>query len=483
MKKNIVIVFATVLTALTFLPVAACKASENSKIDEYVIKVVYSEEDESLTGTCSFTYFNRTDNEIDSLCFNLWGNAYREGAKFKPLSAGDSKAYYSGVNYGGESVQNVDGCASWRLSGEDENILQVELNQPIFPDQSTTVTISYTLDIAKVNHRTGVTQSTVNLGNFYPILCAYSTEGFIQHPYYSTGDPFVSECANYEVTLSLPPEYTAATSGKEMERKEENGGLTINYTLENARDFAVVISKNFKAETRSVNGCEVTAYYCSDRNISTELDAVCESLEYFSSSFGAYAYPTLSIVYTPLNSSGMEYPALAMINSALSRADTVYTAVHETAHQWWYAMVGSDQVKNAWQDEGLAEYSTLMFFESHPAYGYTRTGVLGSAIKAYRGYYSVYNQIFGKSDTTMNRPLNEYDGEYEYVNIAYNKGLLMFESVRCAMGDKKFLNCLSDYFTANKFKLATPEELIARLNKQHDVEGLVYGYLDGKVVI
>ncbi|MGN0811900.1 MAG: M1 family metallopeptidase [Candidatus Coproplasma sp.] len=482
MKKFIVILSAT-LTALTLLPVTACRSSKKTQNDEYVINVCYSEEDKSLTGTCTLTYFNRTDNEIDSLCFNLWGNAYREGAKYKPVAAGDSKAYYSGVNYGDESVQNVEECNGWEVCGEDENILKVVLNQPIYPDQSATVTISYTLDLAKVNHRTGVTSDTVNLGNFYPILCAYSTEGFIQNPYYSTGDPFVSECANYDVTLSLPPEYVAATSGKEVERREENGNTAVRYTLENARDFAAVLSKNFVTETRSVNGCEVTAYYCGDRQLQSELDAVCESLEYFSSSFGAYAYPTLSVVYTPLNSSGMEYPALTMINSALSEADAVYTAVHETAHQWWYAMVGSDQVKNAWQDEGLAEYSTLAFFETHPAYGYTRTGILGTAIKAYRGYYSVYNQIFGKSDTTMSRPLNEYDGEYEYVNIAYNKSLLMFESVRTAMGDKKFFTALADYFSANRFKIASAEELIARFDKQYDTEGLINGYLDGKVVI
>ncbi|MGN0807340.1 MAG: M1 family metallopeptidase [Candidatus Coproplasma sp.] len=482
MKKSIIIL-AVALTSLTLLPTAACHTSEDTQSNKYVINACYNQAEENLTGTCTLTYFNRTDNEIDALLFNLWGNAYRQSAKYKPVSSGDSKAYYAGVNYGGESVQSVEGGSSWEVCGEDENILKVQLNQPIYPDQSVTVTINYTLDLARLNHRTGITLNTVNLGNFYPVLCAYCAEGFIQTPYYSTGDPFVSECANYDVTLSLPPEYAAATSGKEIERREENGGITVRYTLENARDFAAVLSKNFKTVTQNVNGCEVTAYYCGDRAVQTELNAVCESLEYFSTTFGAYAYPTLSIVYTPLNSSGMEYPALAMINSALTETDAVYTAVHETAHQWWYAMVGSDQVKNAWQDEGLAEYSTLAFFETHTAYGYTRTGILGSAIKAYRGYYSVYNQIFGKSDTAMTRALDEYEGEYEYINLTYNKSLLMFESVRTAMGDKKFFSALADYFKNNKFTVAKAEELIARLDKYYDVEGIIYSYLDGKVVI
>ncbi|MGN0806739.1 MAG: M1 family metallopeptidase [Candidatus Coproplasma sp.] len=482
MKKTCLI-FAAAAISLAALPLSACRSGAKQQSDKYEIIAAYSEEDETLTGTCTFTFFNRTDNEIDDLCFNIWGNAYREGATYKPVASGDNKAYYSGVNYGGESVDKVEGCESWEVCGEDENILQVRLVQPLYPDQSTTVTISYTLDFARVNHRTGVTATGVNLGNFYPVLCAYTKEGFIQTPYYSTGDPFVSDCADYDVTFTLPLGYAAATSGKEVERKEEKEGTSVRYVLENARDFAAVISKNFKTATQSVNGCEVTAYYCGDRQIQNELNAVCESLEYFSSTFGEYAYPTLSVVFTPLNSSGMEYPALTMINSALTETDAIYTAVHETAHQWWYAMVGNDQVKNAWQDEGLAEYSTLAFFETHPAYGYTRTALLGSAIKTYRAYYSVYNQIFGKSDTTMNRSLKDYEGEYEYVNIAYNKSLLMFESVRTAMGDKKFFTALSNYFKNNKFTVASPEALIAEFDKLYDVEGIICGYLDGKVVI
>ena len=93
-------------------------------------------------------------------------------------------------------------------------------------------------------------------------------------------------------------------------------------------------------------------------------------------------------------------------------------------------MVGSDQLNCAWQDEGLAEYSSLMFFENHPNYSFTRTGIVGSATKAYRAYFSVYNQIFGEADTTMNRHLSKYESEYEYSNIAYNKGLIMFDMLR-----------------------------------------------------
>lgn len=479
--KKLAIIAAAALT-LAAIPLSACHKQETER-SKYVIAAAYDEKERTVKGTADFTYFNSTDNEIRDLQFNLWGNAYREGAKYKPLSEAESKAYYAGASYGGQEVEKVEGCASWEVTGEDENILNVTLNEPVYPDESVKVTITYTLTLAQVNHRTGVTESTVNLGNFYPILCAYSQEGFIQTPYYSCGDPFVSECADYDVSLTLPKEYTAATSGKELSRTTAGNVATARYELKNARDFAAVLSDEFKTVKRESAGCEVTLYYCGENQPKRQLDAACESLQYFSDTFGKYAYPTLSVVYTPLSVSGMEYPALTMINSGMEEADDLYTIVHENAHQWWYAMVGSDQVNCAWQDEGLAEYSTICFFENYPAYGFTRTGALGSAIKAYRAYYSVYNQIFGKADTTMTRSLKDFASDYEYINVAYNKGLLMCESVRTAMGDKKFFSALKSYFEANCFKIATQEELVSNFAALHDVEGIFMSYIEGKVVI
>ncbi len=293
----------------------------------------------------------------------------------------------------------------------------------------------------------------------------------------------MSECADYDVTLTMPSAYTAATSGKEVSRVKSGDNTTCRYELKNARDFAAVLSDKFKTVTRSAAGCTVTLYYCGETAPEKQLNAACESMEYFSRTYGDYAYPTLSVVFTGLTMSGMEYPALTMISDSLDESGAVYTIAHENAHQWWYAMVGNDQVNCSWQDEGLAEYSTLCFFETHPEYGFTRTGMLGSAVKAYRSYYSVYNQIFGKVDTTMTRSLKDFASDYEYANVAYNKGLMLFETLRTSMGDNKFNQALSDYCKKYKFKIASKEALIACFTALHDVEGVFTSYLDGKAVI
>ena len=58
--------------------------------------------------------------------------------------------------------------------------------------------VAYTLTLAEVNHRTGVTEHTVNLGNFYPVLCVWEAgSGFRECVYAANGDPFYSACADY----------------------------------------------------------------------------------------------------------------------------------------------------------------------------------------------------------------------------------------------------------------------------------------------
>lgn len=484
MKKTVCILL-TVCTAAAAASFSACIKDGSAALSTYDIYASYDSETATLEGTVNFSYYNDTENEMTDLKFNLYGNAFRKDARFKPVSdAFRARAYYAGDSYGSMSVSNVENCAGWNVGGEDENILTVNLLAPVFPEERVEITITYSLTPAKVNHRTGITARCVNLGNFYPVLCAYSKEGFVECPYYYCGDPFVSECANYSVTLDLPPEYAAATSGKLVSETSAGGRKKCSYTLKNARDFAVVLSDKFNVITQKVDGVEVSYYYTTDKNSQTNLSAATDSLKFFEKMFGEYAYPTLSVVQTGFCYGGMEYPALTMISDAQDSANTVYSIVHETAHQWWYAMVGSDQLTNAWQDEGLAEYSTLMFFENNPTYGFTRTGIINSAKSAYRAYFTVYSQLNGTVNTAMRRNLSEYAGEVEYNNITYNKGLLLFDTLRNSIGDAKFTSALKNYFKHNKFKIASAEEIYGCfITSGVDVESFFDAFVEGKIII
>ena len=482
MKKLIAFVLC-ILLCLPCFTFFGC--AENDKKCAYDIVAQYDETTATLNATMDFSFYNYTDNALSFLKFNLYANAYREDAKFKPVATPyREKAYYSGDDFGCMKIESVSGCKAWSVGGVDENVLVVEFDGDIYPDQTQKLRVQYSVKLAKVNHRTGVGQTSVSLANFYPVLCFYDKTGFLECPYYDVGDPYVSECANYSLTLVAPENYAVCCGGVLTGERVENGLKTSKFTAKNTRDFTVLLSPNFSVLSAKADDVDVKYYYVSDQNAQDTLDLACKAIDFFESAFGAYPYPTYTLVETDLYYGGMEYGALATVGKDLSASAKIYATVHETAHMWWAEGVGCDQINCSWLDEGLAEYSTFLFFDAHKDYGFSKTALVGEATKSYRAYYSVYNQIFGDVNTTMTRAICDFASEYEYVNIAYNKSALMFESLFNTAGESNFFASLKDFFNCYKYKVASPDALIACfLAKDGKCQGFFDAFLQGKIII
>lgn len=457
---------------------------------KYTITAVYDADERTLSAEMELNYKNDTDNALNELRFHLFGNAYRQGAKYAPIAVQHyHKAYYDGVNYGGTTVTAVavnGETVAYTVGGEDETVLIVPLAESLFPDESVAVTVVFTLKLAKVNHRLGVGKNTVNFGNFYPILCPYGKdgEGYLEYNYYAVGDPFVSDCADYDVTFTVPDGFEIAASGRVVNSSKGEGTRTFRYLLTNARDFAVVLGRELEVLTDSCDGTEIHYYYFDDENAEEHLAYAVRAMRTFSSLFGAYAYKTLSVVQADFVQGGMEYPGLVYCSGALAQKEIGEVIVHEVAHQWWYAAVGNNQVTEAFLDEGLAEYSVVLFYEKNPEYGLTRESLIQTATRTYQTYCSVYDKIFGGVDTSMTRPLSDYSGEYEYVNLNYIKGCLMFDCLRTSVGDERFFDGLKNYYVSFTGKIATVADLTGVYESLGcDVGGFFSGFLDGKVIL
>lgn len=485
MKK--ISIFLAVLTLLVSLNFVGCSKSQN--VTTYNLNVTFNDTDYTLSGTLDLTYYNDTNTTVDTLKFNLFPNAYRKDAKFKPVSvAHTAKAYYSGISYGNMQINSVkkgNKELEFSVCGEDENIMSVPLKSEVYPDEKVTVTINFTVELPKVNHRLGVTKNTVNLGNFFPILCVYDKgEGFYECVYYSTGDPFYSQTANFEVTFSCPEKYVVASSGEVKQSKIDGGIKTTKYAINNARDFSIVLSENFECISTKTDSITVNYYYYSDAEPEKSLQTAIDSLNTFNRIFGKYPYRTYSVVETGFLEGGMEFPALVYISDNLERRAYDEVIVHETAHQWWYAGVGNNEIKSGFLDEGLAEYSVVLFYENNPSYGITREELMNSCEMTYQTYCTVYDRLFGKVDTSMLRELKDYSSEYEYVNIAYIKGCLMFDYLRQTVGDKKFFGGLKQYYEEYLYKTATPTDLVGVFERYGaDTNGFFDSFFNGKVII
>ena len=464
--------------ALSF---TAC-APETAR-NRYTMSAEYFPQTQTLEATMTADIVNTSDTAWEALPFALHPNAYREGAANPPVSALYAPAaYYDGQSYGGIEVTRVEGARAFRVTGEDENILEAELSSPLYPDERVTLTMDFTVTLAKINHRLGAGEHAVNLTNFYPVLCHWEN-GFCEHVYSSNGDPFVSECADYDVTLTVPESYVVAHTGT-CDRTLQGGKAAHHVSAENVRDVAFVLSEEFRLAETAVGEIPVSYYYLNDGNAEETLACAAESLAYYGETFGAYAYGSYTVVQTDFPYGGMEYPMLSMIAADLRAEEVPVVVAHETAHQWWYASVGSNQFEEAWQDEGLAEYSAALFFGAHPDYGVTYEECVALSEQSYRAFFSVSSQLSGEQNTAMSRPLTGFSGEYEYRSIAYDKGVILFDRLRDTLGDGKFFAALRAYAKSCAGSIAPPERLVACFaDRGAHAEGIIESFLRGTCVI
>lgn len=182
----------------------------------------------------------------------------------------------------------------------------------------------------------------------------------------------------------------------------------------------------------------------------------------------------------------MEYPNLVYISDAVENVgDYQNVIIHETAHQWWYGIVGNSAYHYGWLDEGLTEYSTLLFYEKNPTYNVNISDSIKASTNSYVLFVDIYTQYLDNLDTSLNRNISEYDTEPEYVYMAYVKGMLLFDNLRELVGDKKFFNGLKYYFENNMFTNVTPETLIANFSKTSgtNLKPFFDSWINGDVVI
>ncbi|MBE5737029.1 MAG: M1 family metallopeptidase [Clostridiales bacterium] len=484
--KKIALTLSFLMIFCAFVVNLSACSNNKENITEYQIEC--SLQDNILSGKQTVTFYNDTELAFNELKFNLFANAFRENAKFTPISSQHTyKAYPNGLDYGNIQIQKVsidDKDVDFSIGGVDQNILIVPLETEVFPNERVSVYIEYTLKLANVIARTGYNSNTINLANFYPILCGIDEHGFYECVYYSTGDPFYSDVASYSVTFSCDQKYVVASSGHQQSRQVKDGVSTSVYYLSCARDFTLVLSQDFCVETDLSTGVEINYYYYDDKEPKTSLKFAVQAINLFSQKFGEYPYQTLAVVQTQFVQGGMEFPALVMISDDLEGQSYGEVIVHETAHQWWQSAVGNNEVEFGFLDEGLAEYSVVMFYENYPEYSFTRQDLIKSSENTYKVFCSVYDKVFHSVNTVMIRSLKDFTSEYEYVNIAYIKPCIMFDSLRTTIGEERFFNSLKRYYKEYKFKNATPDHLVGAFEKcGADANGFFESFFSGKVIL
>jgi len=432
---------------------------------KYTIDVSFYPDEKKIEGTQKVNMKNTGQAELSELYFHLYPNAFKTPDAVPFPKSEMQSAYPDGFSPGYINIKNVAGASGLLEYEVEDTLLKVVPDEPLRPGQQINLTVEFAEIIPPSYGRFGYGKNTYNIANWYPILAVYDKNGWNKDPYYAVGDPFYSDIGLYEVKIKAPAEFTIAAGGSLADKKQEAGYNIWTFKTEPVRDFAWVASSGFEAVWKQAGGAKITSFYIKgDAPYGKKaLDYAGKAIEFFSSFFGAYPYKEFAVVASDFYIGGMEYPNLVMIGRQFYNDGELleYVVVHETAHQWWYGLVGNNEVREAWLDEALTEFSTVLYYEN--VYG-KETGQ-----RIYEDFilnpYKFYEQGQSHPPGPILRPLSEFSDWREYDAIVYNRGAIMLKQLESSIGRDKLQEAMRFYFRQNIYKNATTADFIKAVNK------------------
>ncbi len=441
--------------------------------NEYTIDVIYDDETNRILCNESLVYINNTKTTLDKIYLHIYPNAFCEKESVPFENSEMNRAYPNGFNEGYIDLKNVltnNKKLKHEVIGDKNDILEIKLDKLLKAGEQVKIDLKYNVKLPNCLGRFGYGENTVNVTNWFPIACVYDDKGWNLKSYEAIGDPFYSDTSNFKVKILAPIKYKLATTGNITEKKTDNEKVLYTIDGKMVRDFAFILSDKFIVNKTNYKDIAINTYNLNEDMSQEAVDVAKLSIEIFSNLFGDYPYDTYSVVASDFFIGGMEYPMLSMIDERLYNKENKflmeYVIAHETAHQWWYSVIGNDEINEPWLDEALTEYSTILYFEEK--YGKETGDKLIKTMEVQTKNYKT-SDIF--------KATTDYKDSSEYSLSVYTKGAVIFNEIRKEVGDKVFFDTLKEYYSTYKFKNVNgPQFVELWKSKGIDIEKVIKEY-------
>ena len=276
------------------------------------------------------------DIDTDRLVFRLWPNGPRVTGAAAKLEAGP-------VTIGGRPATT---------SLDEPTTLVVRSGATFRAGQAVDVSMPWRLQVpGPANDRVSRNGDAIRLGSFFPILpwepgVGWATEA----PAGGFAEASASPTADFDLTVTVPEGLNVLASGTPDPSRPGH------YTAAAMRDVAVSVGRFQTVSAVAMAPQPVQVTVGVHRGIgdpgATYLDTTVRSLEDFGRRFGPYPWSTFTLAITPGLGGGIEYPGHVMQGPG-----TNGVTAHEVGHQWFYGLVGNNQGRDPWLDEGLASWA------------------------------------------------------------------------------------------------------------------------------
>lgn len=370
------------------------EATLSDRVVDYRIHATLDPDKHTIDGRQQLTWRNRSAQPVCAVYLHLYLNAFESpGSTFMTEKRTRGFGFRSGVDtqegdwghirlkrvvQGGQPVKwtfvQPDGGPA-----TDKTVVRLDLPTPVAPGGSTTFDIDFFNQLPRVAARTGYFGSFHLVAQWFPKIGVLELAGergataprWNAHEFHLHSE-FYADFGHYDVSLTVPSDYTVGATGELTGTPVSAGGkTTYRYVQGDVHDFA------WTADNRTTKPLEATWEYPGGEpvkvrvlfppeyadNAPVVMKATLDSLKYFSDTLGRYPYRTVTAVIPPHNAGeagGMEYPTFFTASSfhdykpgGIEQYMLEFVTIHEFGHGYFYGILASNEFEEPMLDEGV----------------------------------------------------------------------------------------------------------------------------------
>lgn len=352
-----------------------------------------------VAGAVQIRYTNNSPDTLRYIWLQVDQNLYRSGSKGSALFPADSRWGVRGFE-GGYDLADVQVNGTAVQPRINDTMMRLDLPTPLSPHGgNATISMRYTFRVPEHgSDRMGRDSALYELAQWFPRMAVYDdVRGWNTDPYLGQGE-FYLEFGNFDYAVTVPAGYTVAGSGvlqnpeqvltveqrrrlalasrsadvvriiseAEAKARVTPGTKTWRFRAVNVHDVAWAAAPDFRWDATSWNGVLAQAYYefpKAGKAWESAAEQTQWTIRHYSETFFPFPYPQATSVAGPVG--GMEYPMFVMVHYGSADPASIFGTInHEHGHEWFPMIVGSNERRYAWMDEGFNTYLNVFANEA-----------------------------------------------------------------------------------------------------------------------
>ncbi len=450
----------------------------------YKMDINFNDENHQYEGTQSLMYINNSPDTLTKVFYHLYFNAFQKGSMMDIRSrtiADPDRRVGDRIEGLSEEEQGFLHVSSLKQEGkklnyhEEGTVLEVTLEQPILPGDSTVFEMIFKGQVPIQIRRSGRDNRegiAYSMTQWYPKMAEYDYEGWHANPY--IGREFHGVWGTFDVSITMDSSYTLAGTGY-LQNKEEIGKgytdskgsdqserLTWHFKSPKVHDFAWAADTAYTHMTYQVTDGPLLRFFYVKHEKTQLWDSLppyaAKVFQGMAKKFGKYPYDEYAVIQG--GDGGMEYPMATLITGHRSKGSLIGVTAHEAIHSWYQHLLATNESLYSWMDEGFTTYAQDVVLEDilpkfNPFSG------------SYRSYYALV-----KSGLQM--PLSTHADWFKtnraYGAASYSMGCIFLHQLSYIIGQDNLDATMIRYYNEWKFKHPTPNDFKRIAEKVSGIE-------------